>query len=34
MYEFVSVVRLPNGLMRRVAVRADDSGKVRAMSEA
>ena len=34
MYEFVAVVRLPNGLTQRVAVRADDSGKGRAMLEA
>ncbi len=33
MYEFVAVVRLPNGLTQRVAVRAEDSGKGRAMLE-
>ena len=33
-YEFVAVVRPPNGLTQRVAVRADDSGKGRAMLEA
>jgi hypothetical protein len=34
MDEFVAVVRLPNGLTQRMAVRADDSGKARAMLEA
>jgi hypothetical protein len=34
MYEFVAVVRLPNGLTQRVTLRADDSGRARAMLEA
>ena len=34
MYEFVAVIRLPNRLTQRVTIRADDSGKARAMLEA
>ena len=34
MHEFVAVVRLPNGLTQRVNIRADDSGRARAMLEA
>ena len=34
MYEFVAVVRLPNGLTQRMTIRADDRGKARAMLEA
>ena len=34
MYEFVAVVRLPNGLTQRGTVRADDSGRGRAVLEA
>ncbi len=34
MHEFVAIVRLPNGLTQRVTIRADDSGRARAMLEA
>ena len=34
MYEFVAVVRLPNGVTQRVTIRADDIGRARAMLEA
>ena len=33
MYEFVAVMRLPNGLTQRVAVRADDSDQRRVSRE-
>jgi hypothetical protein len=34
MYQFVAVVRLPNGMMQKVTVQADDIGKARVMLEA
>jgi hypothetical protein len=34
MYEFVAVVRLPNGLTQRMTIQDDDNGKARAMLEA
>ncbi len=34
MHEFVAVVRLPNGLTKRVTVRAGDNVRARAMLEA
>ena len=34
MHEFVALVRLPNGLTQRVAIRADDGGRARTMLEA
>ena len=34
MYEFVAVVRLPNGLTQRITVRADDNVRARQMLEA
>jgi hypothetical protein len=34
MNEFVATVRLPNGLMQRVTIQADDSGKTASVPEA